>query len=490
MSQRNKLARRAFLRGAGTVVIALPFLEEFARGRAHSDTHDPPERLVTLFFGLGLDPAWQGDFSGPLEPLAPFSSKLATFSVDHPTGPGGAHCETSAAVFVGEEPTAVNVAGGPSIDQWVKRELDPGGATLASGLWWRRGACPAQALRVFGPDGSGRPPVKRPSEVFDQVFGSATPPMPTDPTDPTDPEPTDPTDPALSRHRRIRRSILDTVIGQYQHLRGDRSPLGYQSKLKVEQHLSSIREIERQLAPADTVIDMGGGGEMPGGGETPTTACVGFPERPIDPVLEGGGETWDYDEFTYGTGDGAPVLRWEDAQSVFRLHADLWAVALRCDLLRFGNLMHESAGGHMNLEGTYSAMGESTDFPGSSQHDSYFHGNDRPRARLYQHWAMTNLGYFLRQLDDDAYLEANGRTVLDNTTVVIGTEYGWNHDANNAFHAVLGNVDRFRAGVFTDQRFSAADLYNAVLRGHGIDASIGARTGVPSHGDAGAVLLR
>ena len=40
-------------------------------------------------------------------------------------------------------------------------------------------------------------------------------------------------------------------------------------------------------------------------------------------------------------------------------------------------------------------MGESTTFPGNSQHDSYFHGNQPKDARLYQHFAQSNLAYFM-----------------------------------------------------------------------------------------------
>ena len=103
---------------------------------------------------------------------------------------------------------------------------------------------------------------------------------------------------------------------------------------------------------------------------------------------------------------------------------------------------------------------------------------------------MTNLAYFLERLDDADYLEDDGRTVLDNTTVVIGTEYGWNHDHREAFHAVVGGVDRFRAGSHVDLNLHAADLYNAVLAGYGIDATIGSASGIASRGDARSVLLR
>ena len=164
-------------------------------------------------------------------------------------------------------------------------------------------------------------------------------------------------------------------------------------------------------------------------------------------------------------------------------------MALRCDLARYGNLMFESAGGHTNLSGTYRAMGASTDFPGDSQHDTYFHGNQRDHARLYQHFAQANLAYFLSQLDDPAHLEANGRSVLDNSTVVIGTEYGWNHDKTDVFHAVVGGGGLYRSGSFVDRRMNGIDLYNAILAGHGVDARIGTRSGVASEGDARSVLL-
>lgn len=464
----RSLSRRLFLRGAGSVAIALPFLNELARPTVVRGEPGPvPERFVTCFFGLGLDPSWQNDFDGPLEPYAPFADKMACFSVNMEQGSeGGAHCNTSTITFVGEHQQSVNVAGGPSLDQRIRRALDPAAPTLVSGLWWRRGACDAQALRVFNPDGSARPPTKRPSAVFDQVFGSVMPEP-----DPTDP---DPDREAERRRRRIQRSVLDTVLEEYRHYGSDRSPLGRESKLKMEQHLASIREIELQLAPADDIIDTGDG-------PAAAPSCeVG--SAPSDPPIA------DYDRFTYGTGGAAPAIAWQDVEQVFRLHADLYAMALRCDLVRYGNLMFESAGGHMNLSGTYSAMGGSTDFPGTSQHDSYFHGNQPHHARLYQHLAQRNLAYFLTQLDDPAFPDANGMTVLDNATVLIGTEYGWNHSKENVFHAVLGGAGRFRPGFYTDRTMNCIDLYNAILEGYGLPADVGSATGIASEGDASVLL--
>jgi len=453
-------SRRLFLRGAGTVAVALPFMEEFAPKTAIGAPGDPPTRVVTAFFGLGLYPEWQQErFNGPLAPYQSLQDKIAFFTnVNMNQGEGGAHCENSPVVFVGEKNPGENLAGGASIDQLVRQEHAPNSPVLVSGLWWRRGACDAQALRVWNADGTARPPIKRPSEVFDRIFGTYTPPV--DPGTMTDPE--------VLRQQHIKRSILDTVMGQYQSLSSNRSKLGTDSRQKLELHLQSIREIELQLAPADQAMQ----------GADPVVCNV--PNAPSDPDINA-----DYDKFTHGTGTGAPEVTYQDFQMVYRLHADLWVAALRCDLVRYGNLAFESAGGHTNFDGTYSALGESTNFPDHSQHDSYFHDGKHAEARLYQHFAQENIAYFLSQLE--AETEENGKTMLDNTTVVIGTEYGKNHSSNGVFHAIAGGTDKFKSGFYTNQ-VNAIDVYNAVLEGHGINGNIGNATSVASEGDASAVL--
>jgi hypothetical protein len=408
-----------------------------------------------MFFGLGLDPSWQNDFNGPLEPLAPFANQLTAFSASmsaQNTG-GGAHCETGVAVFNGERKLSDGIAGGATLDVLARQELDPTGPILSSGLWWRAGGCTGQQYMSYSPDGTPRNPIKRPSAVFDALFG--TPALPPEPgTMPPDQE-------QVLREQRIRRSILDGVLAQYQNLTGPNSYLGVASKQKLELHLQSIREIELELAPMDAIID---DTDPP---PPPVTVC-NAPSRPTDPDLGA-----DYDAFTYGTGGGAPQISWQDFQAVYRLHADLWALALRCDRVRFGNLAFESKGGHTNFSGTYNALGSSTDFPGTSQHDSFFHDNQVEHARLYQHYTMSNLAYFLGLLADESFLEGNGQTVLHNTCVVIGTEYGWNHSDQNVFHAVVGAKGAFQPGFYTNLGLNCADVYNAVLQSQGITARVG-----------------
>lgn len=463
----GKITRRTLLRGAGTVAVGLPFLEEMAAAAPA-----PPVRVVTAFFGLGLDRKFQLEqFGGPLEPYRAFERKMSFFTNVHMAQAAGGvvHCEGGVVIFNGERKASRSRSGGPTIDQLAKNALHRDGVppthlnTLVSGLWYRSTGCDAQPNRVWNADGTPRQPVKRPSKVFEQLFGSAIP----SPTPGPGPSPVE------QRELRIRRSVLDTVMEQYRGLRGDGSYLGNASKQKLEQHFQSIRSIEKELAPADAIA----------AADAPASCAPR--EKPTDPPIA------DYESLRYGDGRGAPVIPWQDFEKVFRMHADLWALGLRCDLVRFGNIMFESAGGHVQFRGVYEGLGQQLDFTktltNGSPHDSYVHTGQMDKVRIYQHLAQRNLAYFLSRLDDPTHLESNGKTVLDNTLVVLGTEVGWNHSLSYLFHAIAGGNGHFKPGWY-DQRVNAIDVYNTVLRPYGIDANIGRKTGVSSEGNLSALL--
>ncbi|MEM9456042.1 MAG: hypothetical protein AAGF11_17810 [Myxococcota bacterium] len=97
-ARRPSLTRRAMLRGAGGVAIALPLLPELLpRARAELEGAIP-QRLFTMTFGLGMSAAMQAErFDGPLEPISPFADKAALFTnVDNePLSGGGARRTTA-----------------------------------------------------------------------------------------------------------------------------------------------------------------------------------------------------------------------------------------------------------------------------------------------------------------------------------------------------------------------------------------------------------
>ncbi|HJK96121.1 MAG TPA: DUF1552 domain-containing protein, partial [Polyangiaceae bacterium LLY-WYZ-14_1] len=135
-----RMPRRTFLRGAGTVAIGLPLLEPMLGGRALGAPPPPPVRCLTLFHGLGVPKAMQGEgFDGPLGPLAPFAERLAIFrNVDMSEAGGAGHARGGTCVYVGAPGRSDERSGGPSIDQVLRASCYPEGVptplgTLAAG---------------------------------------------------------------------------------------------------------------------------------------------------------------------------------------------------------------------------------------------------------------------------------------------------------------------------------------------------------------------
>lgn len=248
---RRCIHRRTLLRGAGSVAIGLPFLEEMGVRASHAADTSTPERLVTLSFGLGIPaPQVELEFAGPLEPLLPFANKLACLSgLDmsqaHTHGSGTTHFKTGDVLFVGEPQKNEYTAAGPSLEQLMLRALHPLGSptrisSASAGLWFTYGA-PSRYVCHWNHDGSPGPaPERRPSRLFASIFGEAPQGSGTDP------------DPALTG--RLKRSILDTVLEEYRFAIGDRSYLGADSKAKLKVHLDGIRNVEQRLVPTELAL--------------------------------------------------------------------------------------------------------------------------------------------------------------------------------------------------------------------------------------------
>jgi hypothetical protein len=454
------VTRRLVLRGAGSIAIALPLLEEFLPRARADKTDGVPCRLFTLSFGLGIEESMQLEqFAGPLESFAPFADRAAFFTnVDAGPleGTGTPHFSSGAATFTGvpQQGSPNYHAGGPSMEQVMKRALHPMGVPnvttpeISAGIWSRTGAI-SQFTRQWNEDGSPGPrPERRPSVVFERIFGMFAPP---DEADAGSPE-------ALAR-RHIDRSVLDTVMEQYGTLTSVNSPLGAESKARIANHLAAIRDVELQLAPTDD-------------GLGPLLECD--PPQPgevVDPQPYSF-----YDSETGPTGAGAPEIDWQVADQAMALIGRLLAIGAACDAVRFGSLICVGAGCHIRFSGQYDALGESIDFSSrfadGTPHDLIFHAYDPGAVRLYQHFAIRQLAHMLTAMD--THTEPNGKTLLDNALVLVGTEYGENHDARHAFHAVIGGGGRFNPGWY-DQAILPSDVYHQALEAYGVDSGIPTR---------------
>jgi hypothetical protein len=234
----KRIPRRTALRGAGAVVIGLPLLEEMISASPRAAAPAVPVRAVNVFFGLGIPaPLQQEGYEGVLEPLKPLQDKLLLMrGVDHVRADEkgiNAHYDGAAAAFTAAPPDGEAKAGGASIDQMIRRAHYPDGLppgmvpTLVAGTFFRRSRV-SRYVHSYNADGTVAATMQeKPRDVFERVFGTIA-------TSGDD------------REQRLRRSVLDTVVGQYRHYVGPNSPLGTNSKARIAEHLDRIREYEQR----------------------------------------------------------------------------------------------------------------------------------------------------------------------------------------------------------------------------------------------------
>ena len=264
---KKNIPRRLFLKGAGSVLIGIPLLEESFASRAFAATSPSalPKRLITMSFGLGIEQALQAElWNGPLEPLRPFASKMAMFTNlrnDRIRGDGATpHVRVGGALLTGVKQKGETSAGSSSLEQLMRLTLHPNGVPSLNGLpsksagIWSRTLQPTQYTRHWNSDGSpGEKPERRPSKVFASIFGS----IPSGGGTPG----------ATTLEAKMQRSVLDSVVEQYKTLVSPSSYLGHDSKERINTHLETLRSIELELAGADSAAGQIEAGELPVAGD-------------------------------------------------------------------------------------------------------------------------------------------------------------------------------------------------------------------------------
>ena len=243
---RRLINRRTMLKSAGAVAIGLPLLEEMLASpvAAAAAGAEVPVRAFNVFFGLGIPAPLQTEgFDGVLEPLKPLRDKLLIMrGVDHVRCDQkgiNAHYDGASAAFTAEPPDGEAKAGGPSIDQVIRRTHYPKGLpsdmvpTLVAGTFFRRSRV-SRYVHSYNPDGTVAAVMQeKPRDVFERVFGAVE-------------IAGDGADAESVRRRRLKRSVLDAVREQYKFYTGANSPLGATSKARIAEHLERIREFEQR----------------------------------------------------------------------------------------------------------------------------------------------------------------------------------------------------------------------------------------------------
>jgi hypothetical protein len=255
---RKALARRTFLRGLGTTV-ALPFLDAMVPALAlGAAAKKPPVRMAFVYVPNGMDMRnWNVDYEGKLgelprtlKALEPYKDDILLLgNLTHNTGRAlldgaGDHGRCCASYLTGVQPrkTLVDIKAGISFDQIVANHTGTQTRfpSLELGLEDARQAgdcdsgysCAYTNNLAWRSETQPLPPVLDPRALFERLFGNGVVLSPE----------------ARARQGRYRRSILDLVTSDTAKLE---SGLGPTDKRKLDEYLSSIREVERQLEKAE-----------------------------------------------------------------------------------------------------------------------------------------------------------------------------------------------------------------------------------------------
>ena len=177
-----------------------------------------------------------------------------------------------------------------------------------------------------------------------------------------------------------RLSILDYANDSLETLQ---SQLGQEDRLRLEQHISAIQELEQSLEFQ--------------------ASCESFPAP--DPAAS-------------QAPSGNEELSIARCTAVFRIAA----MALKCGLSRVATVQLTPSGGNLLFEGTNITTGE---------HDLSHSGEDNADYVAISHWKMQRLAELLSQLD--GIIEVDGSTLLDNTVVIAFSEMS-ESSGHRAYH--------------------------------------------------------
>jgi hypothetical protein len=257
---RKHLPRRTFLKGMGAAV-ALPMLDAMTPAlRAAGQAVKTPLRLAFTYVPNGVTmvdwtPKGEGagfEYARIMKPLEPFRQDTVVLSgLSHRNGMAlgdgpGDHARAAASYLTGVHPrktAGADIQNGVSVDQIAAQHLSSSTrfASLELGCDDSRtvGNCDSGYSCAYTNSLAWRspttpmPPETNPRLVFERLFGDIDTSLP--------PE-------TRARRLRYRRSILDLVGERTASLSAD---LGPSDKRKLDEYLSSIREIEQRIERAE-----------------------------------------------------------------------------------------------------------------------------------------------------------------------------------------------------------------------------------------------
>ncbi|MDA0812596.1 MAG: DUF1552 domain-containing protein [Verrucomicrobia bacterium] len=396
MSKSWQISRRHFLRGIGTS-IALPMLDAMAPqafAAAASGSSAAPIRMGFFFVPNGVNMAdWRPTRTGAhydlpfsLQPLAELQNDILVVSgltqdKGRANGDGaGDHARSGSVFLTGSQPLkseGSEIRSGQSVDQYAAEYLreqttfaslelgtesgrplgkcDSGySCGYSNNISWRDSATPMQKL-------------VDPREVFERLFSDQLQSQ---------------SQKERARKERKRKSILDVVMQDVNSLNGN---LGGHDQQKLDEYLTSIREIEQRIQRAES-------------GNSETRELVNAYEIP-EP--------------------GTP----ESVDQHLQLLGDMLVLAFQTDTTRVSTFMFANAGSNRS----YGMVGVN-----DGHHELSHHQGDAEKLTkisVIDRFHIEQFAYILKKMKS---IKEGDVTLLDNTMIVYGSGIGdgnrHNHD--------------------------------------------------------------
>jgi hypothetical protein len=250
MLPRQALARRSFLKSIGSGLIALPFVDMLADSVARA-ADDQPLKFIGIYHPHGVaaeywamrstdtetsfDIAYENCSLKPFDDAATygksFKDKIIPIEGIELLSSANGH-DTAATILTGSR-----VSGKPSnlsLDQYLAVALGLGSATSVASAALAIGTDGSEAGMTlsYGEGGAPLPKIIDPVKAFDLFFAGFV-----IGDDPGAAE-------AAARQRALGKSVIDFVNGDINRLR---SKVGPREQQKLDQHLTSLRELEKQF---------------------------------------------------------------------------------------------------------------------------------------------------------------------------------------------------------------------------------------------------
>jgi hypothetical protein len=389
--------RRSFVKGVGLTALAAPFVVSprklFAQGGGGE------QNLLLLTWNNGLEEGWEPTFPAVASPPSDFQlsermSSLQPYRDDLAIVMGlrqgylgdlGAHSEGPLSLWTGTNPDQTNdLANYPSIDYIVGEQI---------------GALAPYRVMHFGVQARKG----MPSSFGNGLLHFAGPQQAVEAED--DPSATyaqvfggavgEVDEATIARLRRERGSVLDFVTGRLNRLRGQVSA---SDRVKLDEHLENVRRVERSLD------------------------ALGDAECNVP---------YDQPSLT-----GSAALEDANFEAVSHLQADLATIALQCGLTRVATIDLSNTDSQAQIPGV------------NPNYPVHAVMHERPTSEKYpiNSFYIEQLAYVIGRLKSVELGE--GRTLLDDTLVVAGSEMAIGNHRNSPMPFIVagGGNGYFKLG--------------------------------------------